>query len=129
MPELNAMTVSLEGTHLIEAAAGTGKTYNIQTLVARLLLEKRIPIDKILVVTYTDLATGELRNRLHTILRNWLMENYRKRKRIFPDARHCCRQHNAAASIKVQSAACCAGHCLILMRQLFQPSTDSVSEC
>lgn len=68
MPELNAMTVSLEGTHLIEAAAGTGKTYNIQTLVARLLLEKRIPIDKILVVTYTDLATGELRNRLHTIL-------------------------------------------------------------
>ena len=52
----------------IDASAGTGKTYTIQQLVAKLVRgEKRhdgIPLSKILIVTYTDKATGELRDRI-----------------------------------------------------------------
>ncbi|MDH3866852.1 MAG: UvrD-helicase domain-containing protein, partial [Desulfobulbaceae bacterium] len=44
----------LEGFNLIDASAGTGKTYTICGLVLRLLLEKELPIEQILVVTYTE---------------------------------------------------------------------------
>jgi exodeoxyribonuclease V beta subunit len=53
---------------LIEASAGTGKTYNIANLYLRLLLgdENRAPltVDQILVVTFTRAATSELRGRI-----------------------------------------------------------------
>ncbi|MBR1953408.1 MAG: UvrD-helicase domain-containing protein, partial [Lentisphaeria bacterium] len=61
MKELNSFTCSLEGAHLIEAAAGTGKTYNIQNLVVRLLLERDFDIENIAVVTFTEAAADELR--------------------------------------------------------------------
>lgn len=48
----------------IEASAGTGKTYTIQQIVARLLLEKDMSIDRILIVTYTEKAAGELNKRI-----------------------------------------------------------------
>ncbi len=47
----------LEGTHLIEAGAGTGKTYTIAGIFLRLIAEKGVPVDQILVVTYTKAAT------------------------------------------------------------------------
>ena len=65
--ELNSYKCPLIGNHLVEAGAGTGKTYNIQILFIRLLLQG-IPITEILVVTYTELATAELRDRLRRIL-------------------------------------------------------------
>ena len=52
------------GITLVEASAGTGKTYNITTLVLRLIAEEDIGIDKILVVTYTNAATAELKVRI-----------------------------------------------------------------
>lgn len=58
-------TQSLEGTHLIEASAGTGKTYSITFLVLRLLIEKGVPIDEILVVTFTEAASTELKEKIH----------------------------------------------------------------
>ncbi len=61
--DLNATELS-PGTCLIEASAGTGKTYTIAGLVVRLLLELDIPIEKILVVTFTEAATEELRSRI-----------------------------------------------------------------
>ncbi len=61
---LDPLWLPLDGVRLIEASAGTGKTYNIITLVLRLLVEKGLPIGKILVVTYTNAATEELRARL-----------------------------------------------------------------
>ncbi len=65
MNEMNsAYTVNLVGKHLMEAGAGTGKTYNIVTLFLRMVLGG-IPVKKILVVTYTNPATAELVNRLH----------------------------------------------------------------
>src|ERR1700744_2336574 len=53
---------------LIEASAGTGKTYTICGLVLRLILEKQLAIEEILVTTYTELATAELRDRICRLL-------------------------------------------------------------
>lgn len=59
----------LEGTNLIEASAGTGKTYAIAGLFLRLILEKNLSVDEILVVTFTVPATEELRDRIRGKLR------------------------------------------------------------
>lgn len=58
----------LEGTHLIEAGAGTGKTYSIAAIFLRLILERELPVDKILVLTYTRAATMELKERIRAKL-------------------------------------------------------------
>lgn len=52
------------GTHFLEASAGTGKTFAIEHLVVRLLLEK-CPLERILVVTFTRAATRELKTRIY----------------------------------------------------------------
>ena len=65
---LDPFAVPLEGVNLVEAAAGTGKTWTITALYLRLLLEQDLPVGKILVVTYTRAATGELRQRLRDAL-------------------------------------------------------------
>jgi exodeoxyribonuclease V beta subunit len=59
----------LEGINLIDASAGTGKTYTIEGLFLRLILEKQFRVDQILVVTFTIAATEELRDRIRTKLR------------------------------------------------------------
>lgn len=49
----------------IEASAGTGKTYNIQKIVRKLLERKDVSrLEKILIVTFTEKAAGELRDRI-----------------------------------------------------------------
>jgi len=55
---------SLDGINLIEASAGTGKTWNICGLYLRLLLERGLDVRQILVVTFTNAATAELRERI-----------------------------------------------------------------
>jgi exodeoxyribonuclease V beta subunit len=60
----------LDGTNLIEASAGTGKTYTITGLFLRLVVEKCVSVDQILVVTFTEAATEELRDRIRSTLRN-----------------------------------------------------------
>jgi exodeoxyribonuclease V beta subunit len=61
---LDPVTVSLDGTSLIEASAGTGKTFTIAHLYLRLLLERGLAPGNILVVTFTEAATKELRDRI-----------------------------------------------------------------
>ena len=56
----------LEGVNLIEASAGTGKTWTICGLYLRMLLEQRRAVDQILVVTFTNAATAELRERIRS---------------------------------------------------------------
>jgi exodeoxyribonuclease V beta subunit len=65
----NPATVSLEGSNLIEASAGTGKTYSIALLVLRLVMEKNIPIQQILMVTFTRAAVAELELRVRAFVR------------------------------------------------------------
>ncbi len=67
--ELDPVNIPLGGTSLIEAGAGTGKTYTISSLFIRLILEKGLSVDKILVVTFTKAATEELRDRIRKRLR------------------------------------------------------------
>ena len=64
MEKLQPLKIPLTGSTLIEASAGTGKTYTITTLFIRLLLEKKCTIDQILVVTFTIAATEELRIKI-----------------------------------------------------------------
>ena len=63
----------LQGSQLIEASAGTGKTWTIAMLYLRLVLgphpgaaaiERALHPREILVVTFTDAATQELKNRI-----------------------------------------------------------------
>ncbi len=61
---LQVFSCPLHGTRLIEASAGTGKTWNICGLVLRLLLERGLPLQQVLVVTFTNAATAELRERV-----------------------------------------------------------------
>jgi exodeoxyribonuclease V beta subunit len=72
MRDLDLTGIPLDGAHLIEASAGTGKTYAIGSLYLRLLLEKGLTVDKILVVTYTVAATQELTNRIRENIRKAL---------------------------------------------------------
>lgn len=59
--------VPLFGPHFLEASAGTGKTFAIEHIVARLLLQK-IDLSQILVVTFTKAATRELKLRIRSNL-------------------------------------------------------------
>lgn len=64
MTLFDAKTVELQGINLIEASAGTGKTFTLAELYCRLVIEKQLEVSQILVVTYTRAATEELRGRL-----------------------------------------------------------------
>ena len=65
---LNPLTIPVHGTHLIEASAGTGKTWNIAALFTRLVLLEKQNVEQILVVTFTKAATAELKTRLRARL-------------------------------------------------------------
>ena len=67
----DAFNTELEaGVNLIEASAGTGKTFSIAMLVLRFVVEHQLPIEKILVVTFTKAATQELRTRIRQRLQD-----------------------------------------------------------
>ncbi|OVZ79445.1 exodeoxyribonuclease V subunit beta [Yersinia kristensenii] len=69
---LEPLTLPLYGERLIEASAGTGKTFTIGVLYLRLLLglggnaafSRPLMVEEILVVTFTEAATEELRGRI-----------------------------------------------------------------
>ena len=77
LPEvLDTLRFPLHGSRLIEASAGTGKTYTIAALYVRLVLghgkadsySRALTPPEILVVTFTDAATKELRDRIRSRL-------------------------------------------------------------
>jgi len=61
-------TELLKSINLIEASAGTGKTYAIAMLVLRFVVEQSLDIKQILVVTFTKAATEELKDRIRARL-------------------------------------------------------------
>jgi exodeoxyribonuclease V beta subunit len=58
------MELDLRRHAVLEASAGTGKTRAIEDLVLRLVCEAGTPLEQILVVTFTEKATGDLKSRL-----------------------------------------------------------------
>ncbi len=57
-----------EGTTLIEASAGTGKTWALSALVVRYIAERGCRLDELLIVTFSRAASQELRERVRTRL-------------------------------------------------------------
>ena len=72
MRPFDALSVPLDpGITLVEASAGTGKTFAITRLVLRLLLDEKVNhLGQILVVTFTEKATQELIGRIRAVLRD-----------------------------------------------------------
>ncbi|MGE3728022.1 MAG: exodeoxyribonuclease V subunit beta [Candidatus Sericytochromatia bacterium] len=66
------ISASLTGRQMIEASAGTGKTYTLVNLCLRLLVERQLKIEAILIVTFTEAATQELLTRLRLRLKEAL---------------------------------------------------------
>ena len=58
------LSLPVRGVQLIEASAGTGKTFTVATLYARLVIEFALPVPRLLAVTFTEAATKELREQL-----------------------------------------------------------------
>lgn len=61
--------IDLHAHGVLEAHAGTGKTYTIVGLVVRLLSERKLSVRDILLVTYTQKAAGELLERIRKGIR------------------------------------------------------------
>ena len=61
------------GVTFLEASAGTGKTYTISKLVVRLIAEKDLPISSVLVMTFTEAATRELKDRIRKAIQETLL--------------------------------------------------------
>lgn len=55
--------IQFQGLHLIEASAGTGKTYTLSSLMVRIFLEKYLP-KQVIATTFTRAATAELKMRI-----------------------------------------------------------------
>jgi exodeoxyribonuclease V beta subunit len=76
MQEFNCLDVetSLSGKLFVEASAGTGKTFAIEHVVARLILQK-IPLSNILITTFTNAGVRDLRRRIYQNIQNLLESN------------------------------------------------------
>lgn len=83
MSALDPLAIPLRGTVLVEASAGTGKTFTLCNLYLRLVVEAERQVGQILVVTYTHAATAELRSRIRDRLRAALLA---LRDGLAPDA-------------------------------------------
>ncbi|MFH2091260.1 MAG: exodeoxyribonuclease V subunit beta [Pseudomonadota bacterium] len=73
MKPLDPFDIDLEKNTLIEASAGTGKTYTITTLFCR-LIAKGYSVESILVVTFTEAAAAELKIRIRQRLVRTLLQ-------------------------------------------------------
>ena len=75
----------------LEASAGTGKTYNLERVVGELIARYRIPLNKILIVTFTNKAARELRERIRIILSDLSLPDSGRtegERQLLTEARH-----------------------------------------
>ncbi|WP_253254799.1 UvrD-helicase domain-containing protein [Buchnera aphidicola] len=87
--KLNIFQIPINGIHLIEASAGTGKTFTIVLLYLRLLLgidkknndTKKFLVNEILVVTFTNAAKEELYTRIKDAIQKLYLTCIKKRKK------------------------------------------------
>ena len=64
----SANTALTKRVTLLEASAGTGKTFALTRIYLRLVAEEDVEVGKILTVTFTAAATEELRDRIRSLL-------------------------------------------------------------
>ncbi len=77
--DILSKAVPLQRRLFLEASAGTGKTFTIEHLVIRLLLETDYTLDQILVVTFTRAATRELKVRIRANLERALSLEHKEK--------------------------------------------------
>lgn len=65
----DVLTTPLVGKNLIEASAGTGKTFSLAIMAVRLIVEQGMLPKEILMVTFTEAATAELQQRMRAFIR------------------------------------------------------------
>ncbi|MGH7814248.1 MAG: UvrD-helicase domain-containing protein [Candidatus Binataceae bacterium] len=65
-------TIPLDRHTVIEAGAGTGKTFTLENLIVEILVKGAATIDQILAVTFTEKAAGELRARIRSAIQSAL---------------------------------------------------------
>lgn len=68
-PEILSQNSLRRGHAIIEASAGTGKTFTLEHLVLDLIINNLAGVEQVLVVTFTDAATRELRERIRSLIR------------------------------------------------------------
>lgn len=75
--EEQALAIKAEGTILVSAAAGSGKTAVLTNRVLRKMLEGEnpVPADRLLVVTFTNAAAAEMRGRIERLLADALADD------------------------------------------------------
>ena len=110
--ELNLQKDPIVNGHVIEASAGTGKTYSVAALVVRELAEhEELRIGNILITTFTRAAAGELRDRVRKRiaatadqlgLRRHLLYNWRSELRLGGDKAF--PGHGNATSLEAENA-------------------------
>lgn len=66
-----ASQLPLQGRALIEASAGTGKTWTLTGIILRLLIEKKYPAKEIIATTFTRAAAAEMRQRIQERLQDF----------------------------------------------------------
>lgn len=128
------------GVRLLEASAGTGKTFALAHLVLRLVVEQPLTLDQLLVVTFTEAAADELRDRIgrrldaalqglqqweqtalddnavdiDSVLRNWLTQHGQdsRQRRV-----HACRLLEALESLERADITTIHGFCRRSLRR------------
>jgi hypothetical protein len=114
----------LTGMRLIEASAGTGKTYTIANLYLRHVVEG-CEVAEVLVVTFTVAATDELRGRIRARLFEALALSTIRHGRPFPHWAH----RPAGAGSRGQAVSASGFRCAPWTRPPSTPSTASASAC
>ena len=128
-PPFDLMESPLTGTALIEAGAGTGKTYAITGIVLRLIIEKGIALSRILVVTFTEAATEELKSRIRGRLKEALLAlRGRRRGTIFSGGwpKDAAASRRRRRKRRFRPSPTPSG---TLMKRPFSPSTGSATGC
>lgn len=131
---LQVTELPLFGTHLIEASAGTGKTYNITRIYLRMLIEKKLTVQQLLVMTFTKAATEELRGRIRKdiqfALQNWGAFDdsdpfFLEMQDLFPESIAKPILHNALLHLDEASIFTIHGFCnRVLQEQAFASSLE-----
>jgi exodeoxyribonuclease V beta subunit len=67
--QFEVLSFELQGKKMIEASAGTGKTFSVAILVVRLLVETETDIKSILMMTFTKAAAAEMEERIRLFIR------------------------------------------------------------
>lgn len=104
------IATALDDTLVVEAAAGTGKTTELVGRVVRILAEGRTTVDKIVAVTFTEKAAGELKLRLREKLD-------RERVKVQEDAERRGRLDDALTRLEEAHISTIHGFCADLLRE------------